>query len=398
MKVKNNWLSAAISFVFALYIILSSHNIYGSYSVGDILMLGLIILHIITRRKFNFEKNIFIFWFYITLQTLILIALNRPYAATIPTVNKYIKLSIMFVIAQALIEYVDIKKFYKVYFVVVVISMIGIAFQSIEVYILNRPMTILIPFSQYAAKDQVLLQSTKRPSAFFLEPQHFASFVLPMLILELRNGKYFFSGLITASVFLSSSTQGIVCCAIIWFLYFIVFGKKQIKSKIIMTFFIAVIIWLTLYTDMFYTAINKIQSGTFTNNIRIYRAFEVYMKMPFSDKLTGIGMKNINNYLIFSGVCNKWIMSEYSAAHNFISTIGGNFVEFGLIGGIGYLLMLFNMFIRAEKTGRVLVIIIFISAFSQTIAYNVWFVFYWVMFYMFISEDKVEMMKWSAHE
>lgn len=169
--------------------------------------------------------------------------------------------------------------------------------------------------------------------------------------------------------------------------------KRKLRSRVAMLIVIIAFVVAFIYTDLFIGAIDKIQSGTFENNIRIFRAFDVFRAMPLRDKTIGIGMKDVNNYLAYSGVCNRWLMSELSPAHNYISSLMGNFVEFGIIGGALYIIMAIRMFAVSNTAGKGLVVLILVSALSMTITYNVWFVFYWVVFYLIYKDERLNKME-----
>lgn len=384
-----------VTIYFCFYIILSSYSFIGSFSIGDVIMLFLAIVTLIFTKKFSNVKGLLFFWIYIAVQTLVLLVLSRPYAVLLPTMNKFIMLSIMYFILFVIADILNPNILYKVYWLVSALAIICVVIQAFEVWILKSPMTIMIPFYEYVTKDQSILLASNRPSAFFLEPQHLCSFFLPLLLIEIKKQKYIRAGVLTFTIFLSTSTQGVVCSAILWSIFLMFDKQRELRSKIVMLVLIIGFVSAFIYTNLFTGAIDKIQSETFVNNIRIFRAFDVFSAMPVEDKLIGIGMKNVNSYLAYSRVCDRWLMSELSPAHNFLSSLIGNFIEFGLIGGIAYIVMLIVMFRNTNIVGRIFVVLIIFSALSATITYNVWMVFYWAIFYVVSDEHKFKMMRWK---
>ena len=394
MVLNRSKIEKMVTVLFCLFIILSSYGFIGSTSIGEVLMFAMSLVALIFTRKFSRVSGLLWLWLYIVLQTIVLLFLSKPYATLMPTLNKLIRLSMMFFIVMVIADIIDSRLLYKIYWIISSAAIVCVIIQAVQIWILNVPMTIMIPFYEYTLKDQTMLLSSNRPSAFFLEPQHLCSFLLPLLLIEIKKQEYFKAGILSFTILLSTSTLGLICTGIVWIMFLVFDSNRKLKSKIVMSLLIVSFIVAYIYTDLFTGSISKIQSGTFDNNIRIFRALEVFAEMPFTDKITGIGMKNINNYLAYSGVCNKWLMSNLSPAHNFISSFVGNFIEFGIIGGIGYLLMTIKMFIQSSMAGKVFVVLILVSALSMTISYNVWMVFYWVMFYTINNEDKLEKMGW----
>jgi len=321
--------------------------------------------------------------------TLILIIREESYAEALPTINKYIKAFLAFLFVISLSKKIDKKKFFNIYCFFVWACLAAILFQSIEVYVLNKNMTILVPFSEYTTKDQTLLNSSMRPCAFFMEPQHFASFVMPYLLITLRRNKYIEAIVITVSILLSTSTQGLLCAALLWMIYIITYREIKVQVRLLLVFLAIVMIVVFIYSSYFAVAYNKLMNTNWKHNIRLTRAFDVFREMPLFDQMFGIGTRNINNYIRTTGVGKSWLMSDLSPAHNYVSTLGGNFVEYGFWGGMAYIFMLIFMFKKAGITGKWFVIIIFLSSLSQQIVLDVWFSFYWIIYYMINDEEKV---------
>lgn len=387
-----------ITFFLCAYVALSSYNLIGSVTLGDTILILLSIVAFFFTRRFCKVKGLLPLWIYIAIQTLVLVLMDVPYATPLPTFNKFIRLCMMYFIVMIATDIIDRRLFYRVYWMVSAIAIGCVVIQAIQIWVLHSNMTIMVPFYEYAAKDQTILLNSQRPCAFFLEPQHLCSFLLPLLVIEVKKQRYLTAGILTFTILLSSSTQGLVCAGVVWMFFIAADGNIRLRSRIAMITVVIAFVITFVYSNLFVGAIDKIQSGTFENNIRIFRAFDVFMEMPLKDKIIGIGMKDINNYLAYSGVCSRWLMSEMSPAHNFISSFMGNFVEFGILGGLLYIVMLIRMFIGSNSTGKGLVVLIVVSALSMTVTYNAWFVFYWIVFYQINSDEKLKEMVWKRHE
>lgn len=394
MVLNKDKVGKVVTIFFCLHIILSSYSFIRSLSIGDVIMLFLASFTFLLTRKFSNIKGLLFFWIYIALQTFLLLVLSKPYATLLPTMNKFIMLSIMYFILFVIADVINPRILYRVYWIVSALAIVCVVIQAVEVWILKSPMTIMIPFYEHAEKDQSILLASQRPSAFFLEPQHLCSFLLPLLLIEIKKQNYIKAGVLTLTILLSTSTQGVVCAAALWGIFLMFDKQRRLSSKMVMLILMIGFVSAFIYTDLFTGAVDKIQSGTFNNNMRIFRAFDVFTAMPLEDKITGIGMKNVNNYLKYSRVCDKWLRNESFPARNFISSLMGNFIEFGLIGGIAYIIMLIRMFRNSNVAGRIFIGLIIISALSMTITYNVWMVFYWAIFYVISDDQKLGMMGW----
>lgn len=394
----NAIINKTVAFFFCFYIILAAYPVTNSLYLGDIIMMILTSLLIVKKRKLVICNELGLFLGYVVLQTLFLQLLSKPYILFRPSIVRLIHTIILFVISSCVSIYCDKKYFFKIYTAFSCLCMAAVFFQFVQVWVLHKPMSILIPFPQNVSKDYELLNSIMRPSAFFLEPQHFASFIIPLLVINLLNGKIMFSALITFCIIMSTSTLGVILSAVVWFLYFLAYGEiskgKKLLSCLVVLFFIT----LGVQTGAFVGAINKIESGTFNDNIRIFRAYEVYMDMPLIDQITGIGTKNVNAYLSSAGVAPQWLYSDLSRVRNFISSFFGNFIEFGFLGGLLYLWMLVRMFKKSKFAGKVITISILVSSFAVSMTYNVWFLFYFCLYRFVKDEDYLppmeEQKKW----
>lgn len=383
-----------VTVIFVLSINLSAYPFIGSLTLGETLLFIMSAVLLFFTRKLSKVKGLVWFWGYIAIQSMVLLLLSVPYAEFTPTVNKFVVLSMKFFIVLSIAEHIDSRLLYKVYWIICLLAMVCVVIQAIQVWILNVPMSIMIPFAEVSSKAETLSYLANRPSAFFLEPQYLCSFFLPLVIIELNKQDYVKASVLTAATLLSTSTQGVVCVAIVWLLFLLMDSGRKLKYKLIMVVFILVFSIFFVYTDLFVGSIERLQSTSLDTNIRTARAIEVFKAMPLFDKITGIGMGNVNNYLKYSHVCLEWILCELAPAKNFISSFFGNFVELGIIGGIGYLLMTVGMFKSANKPGKIFVALILVSALSMTITYNVWMVFYWVIFYTISDNRKIELMRW----
>lgn len=379
-------LNKLLAFFFCIYVILAAYPGTGVLSLGDIIMISLVFFTFLSYQTLVYYNELKLFSIYVILQTLLIILLNRPYISQVGAFNRLLAMVLLYFVASYVSMYADRSAFLKIYTIVSIICMAGIVFQFAQVWIFHTGKTILIPFYSLASKDETLLLSSIRPTSFFLEPQHFASFILPLLVIELRRQNIIFSAIITLCIFLCTSTQGIVLAGIVWIIYFVAFRDIRKWAKMLAVVVIIVFALLGTQTDLFITTIEKAGNYTFSDSMRLFRAFEIYKDMPIMDKITGIGTKIVNNYISVTGVASIWYRNPLTESRNFISSFFGNFVEFGFIGGILYLAMLVTMFKNGRTTGKTVVIIIILSSLSMTITYNVWFVFYFCM-YQFLKDE-----------
>jgi hypothetical protein len=284
-------------------------------------------------------------------------------------------------------KWINRDKFKKIYFFVVMISVSAIYIQAIQLYIFNLEINPLILFENLSIKNAAYI-GHNRPSSFFLEPQHFASFVLPMLIITLTNKRIISSILIIIAILLSTSSQGIILMIIV--IVMVISVNRDLKYSISL-FIVSSILFIFLFLldiEFINFAVSKILNVDITDNIRISRAFNVFLDMPISDKLFGTGMHNVNQYISITGISQRSFLPFNRPDVNFLSSLFGNFVHFGFLGGVLFLYLLVKMFINTSHNGKVFVVLLLLTALSQTITFNLWMLFYWLIYFIFTNVNK----------
>lgn len=379
-----------ITVIFSICLpLLSAHTILGGRTLGDV-ALFIIVIYILINSKGRIKvvkfTPFFLFFIIVVLQTIFQTMQPQKYTSLSAVGNRFLMTLLMFLSTIMIIYKINTEFFYRIYNIIGIICMVLILVQAIQVYILNVDMTILVPFAEYAMKEQELLYSIQRPSAVFLEPQHYASFMLPLLIYKMQMKKIVFSIIISITILMANSSQGIIICGCTWILYLLFSKDITVRKKMLLTILIASLMVLISTMPFWMNALDKIQSISIENNIRIARAWGVYSEMPLKDKLIGIGLNNVNKYIEISGNAWQWHMADASPAKNFLSSLGGNFVSFGFAGGIAFILMLWFMFSKACGMNKIWVIVIGLSSLSQTLVFNVWFFFYWVVYFINLKE------------
>jgi hypothetical protein len=115
-------------------------------------------------------------------------------------------------------------------------------------------------------------------------------------------------------------------------------------------------------------------------NERSASAITIFMQMPFLDKLTGVGASSVAAYLTGSSINMSGVEVT---AQGFVSSAFGNFIMYGILGGLIFFVICVSMIIKADKWARLFALLIVALSFIQTISFNAcgieWFVLYQVM-------------------
>lgn len=286
---------------------------------------------------------------------------------------------------------VNSEDFAKAYYIIAVICGIIVLYQFFMDNIMGVPQQP-IQFLPISEENQFNWKmDLTRASGLFTEPQAFSSYILPLLIYLLFNDKYKSAIFFTIVIFASESSQGIILTAFFWVYFLVKSGRLDANKliKILSVIIGAIVLAVILsQTKMFAAVFEKIGTiNIFGYDIRLTKGFQIFFAMPFFDKLFGIGFGNLAEYLKSGGFHFWWMPLTQPQLLGYVTTMAGVLIHYGIIGFVIYI----NIFLNNKKSrsglSKALLLLIFISSFSQTILFNAWFIFYWVVFEIFDDKD-----------
>jgi len=370
-----------INWSLPLFIILASYPLL-SINVGYILLLLISAYYFIVSRELCFNKYVLLYPF---IGFIIQFIIHRNSSLSGPS-GLTILLTLIFICCLA--SHINERKLFQVYKVLGSLAMVGILYHVIIIYVFSTPVqTIkLLPIElpiDYAGRDSL------RPVSFFVEPQAYASFIIPFLFLALKRSNNFWAVLISISILLSTSSQGIIMAIVLWVND--IYNKRKSKKSVITLIVFTILGILLSSTQIFDFAIEKILSIDLSGDVRIVRGFLIWFEMPPQDKLLGVGygMDSVRNYVQNLGVFD-WAIGNERAGYT--SGFSGLLIQFGYIGFIFMLFMFFSLFKKSSRYNRGFVVMVFIVSFSQNLVYNAWFV-YFIMFILVISPGTYKIIK-----
>ena len=299
----------------------------------------------------------------------------------------------MFVALFLLSSLYDIEKrcFIQVYYVIGIICSILVIYQFVMGNVFGVPQSAIsiLPISD--EDMHFWIRDSIRASGVFTEPQAYCSYIIPLLISLLFRKKIISAIFISVALIASTSSQGIILGIIVWS-YFIVFSKGNSRKKFFgflsIVFAIIFAFFVMWSNPIFQPIIDKMLAIEILGyDIRLTKGFMIYYEMPIMDKVTGIGFGNLSNYLLNGHFDFIWIILTRDELLGYITTMSSVLVNFGIIPFFLYV----NIFRENWKSGtpeaKLVLIVIFISSFTQTILFNAWFVFYWIVYEVYDNID-----------
>lgn len=393
MSGQNSKLKIFCTYIIVLLPILGMYGFMSkSITLADILIiiaLTLVLIDsIITKKLVISNKDYFVFAIWCVLSTLYASAFYAGLFSGITGAQMIKLLVYSLAIIVVPIRYFDFNLATKIYTKIVILLSI-IVFVQYFIYLIKGTFYPWVINSKYFPAIYVnddyfstgylymLGGGTFRPSSIFSEPALFAQYVSPCLALNMfskdSKNKYLILLIITIATFLGKSANGIIYVAAMWFFYILInfyttLKKNSFKLK---PSFIIILLCLLLLSPVYvpkinnlifgnekYSLMNRISEinddkGETSGSMRIMRGWQIYNKMNFTEKVSGIGIGNILNYLNIHPNTVKMFTKSYNG---YMSGLSAIFVNFGLVGGIIFLIWLFKQYFNKNELSKCLVI------------------------------------------
>jgi hypothetical protein len=371
-----------IDWFLPFFLILAQYSIFGFSNYGIVILILYALMAILTTNS-TLYINKYILFFIISVSILQIINQIRISSFSMTVFNNLLMQFILIFIFAVFLPHIHQKNLFKSYSFIGIIAMIIMFYQAIRLFIFKIPAIPItfLPVSPHDAHYWGFFNGL-RPSSLFTEPQAYASFMIPLLILALKYKKLLFSFLISLSILLCTSSQGILLVAFI-FLYTILFSDTKKYIKIFSFLFICIGIYAFFNLSIFSFALKKLGSTEIENNVRLTRGFIIYSTFNLQNMLFGIGT-DLKTYVLTHlsdfPWANIYIQAGQEHLLGYATTVAFILIQFGFIGGAIFFWMLFKMYKYYDKSMRLLLITIFILSFTQTILFNAWFILYFLTY------------------
>lgn len=385
--------------LYLLFLFIPILNVY-SFGVGNIALIALLLVAIyglISGSVFKKQKLfLFLGFFVIVHEAIFYVMYNVPKTSG-PWFNRIVE-ELLFVMSIAtFVNVFDLDKLYKWWRIIGVLFMIGLFYHSIEYYVFNHYVDMIklpfLPLSDNKVFEKILTIDYTRPRSFFTEPSHYASFMLPLLFLNLLYKDYRYGAINMVFLLLSTSSLGIVTGAFL--LIVMSFKHTSFKIKLLLIIFLIVGYFCFLNLDIFQFARDKIASsngGDESSSLRIFFTASVWAELPIDLKMLGIPSYSIGNFLQHNSkyIPNQlvWVLQDESSI-NYASSIWFVAVKFGLIVW-GVYLFFYIRNIKKSWSSPILyyALMIFVATFIQSCFLNSIFMSQIVLMLVLLNNKK----------
>lgn len=390
---KNNiWL-------YLLFLFIPILNVY-SFGVGNIALIALLLVAIyglISGNVFKKQKLFLFLGFLVIFHEAIFYVMYNVPKTSGTWFNRIVE-ELLFVISIAtFVNVFDLGKLYKWWRLVGVLFMIGLFYHSIEYYVFNHNVDMIklpfLPLSDNKVFGKILTVDYTRPRSFFTEPSHYASFMLPLLFLNLLYKDYKYGAINMVFLLLSTSSLGIVTG--VFFLIVMSFKHTSFKIKLLLIIFLIIGYFCFLNMDIFQYARDKIATsngGDESSSLRLFFTASVWAELPIDLKILGIPNFSIGDFLLQNSkyIPNQlvWVLQDESSI-NYASSFWFVAVKFGFVVWIVYLFFYIRN-IQKSWSSPILyyALMIFVATFIQSCFLNSIFMSQIVLMLVLLNNKK----------
>lgn len=299
-----------------------------------------------------------IYWFFHTIIIMFLDDVNT---------NAFFSQILYFVAVFALYPVLDLNKLKGSLNWVALISIAGLLYQWFD--ILRGGMVHPLEIPGLTMSETRLLNESVRPSSFYMEPAAYVAFMICPLFFALSEKKYAWAVVIILSIFLSTSTTGLVLSFFMLGLSLLNNREANVRTWILTIIIACVLYYVLTNFDVFKFGVDKLES-TEATNIRISQGFNIVKTMTPYEYVFGVPFSGAYNY------CKTGRVSDviFSGESVFMSTFWELILLYGVVGLVLYL----NVYLKIIKRNRMtltLVLALFAVLFTSTYSIGVLFIF-----------------------
>lgn len=266
---------------------------------------------------------------------------------------------------------------------VALVSIVGLLYQWTILVAGGLVHPLGIPgLSMSEARMEILLS---RPSSFFMEPAAYVAFMLCPLALSLIDRKYVWSSVMVLSIFLTTSTTGLVLSFVL--LGVSLFGVEKGKklSNISLLILVAAgLFYALIHFEAFETGVEKIENTDAETNIRLSQGPYVVSTMQPAEYLFGAPYATAYTYCK-SGRAPNVVMYGESV---YTSTFWTCLLLYGIVGLILYLNIYYNILKRSKITMPLVVSLVLVM-FSSEYWIGVHFIYTLTFLLVLVKSDRL---------
>lgn len=378
---RNKW--GLLELLLALYPILMGYS-YGSVPFH---LLSLIIMDVVALRvkiinhRINYTKLVLLLYLFIVFHEFILLLFGNSDSAFF---HRQIEYFIIFVSIIIIYPRVDFEKLEFALILITIVSILGIVYHFVQLQSGGDVKPLKLPFFPDLGKDSRLNADIKRPCSFYAEPQSFCSFILVPLFIALIKRQWKWCSIIVLSMFLSTSTYGIVI-SLSMLTVFVLTQNFSLKSRLSFLILICALVAVLLSSSLFDKGIEKIENTDIETSQRLYNGPTLVFNMPIKDIIIGCPYTSPQDYCKAMTGRSVYLIPNDEGVY-FIPSFWLVIAKWGLFGLFLYLLSYFYP-MKGNRGIVVLGIPLFLGLFVNPDTVGSFYAFYIIIIYSFLNRS-----------
>lgn len=373
-----------LEFLFAIYPLLVGYS-FGFIKFDLLFLLIIMTFALLKKGKIIVFKPLLVLSIFIILHEIILMVLldSTPMYLINNNISLFLCLLSVFVITPNL----DYERLSNAFMFIGVICMLGIVYHFALLQLGYSITPIKLPFLPDMNYESRLYELGNRPVSFFMEPASFITYMMIPLFISLVNKRMIWVAVIIVSIFLSTSSTGIILSMFLLIIYFFT-EKLTIGKKLLIVCLSLVFVGFVLNTPYFEFGINKIKNTDIERTSRLINGPLLISSMPIKHLIFGMNTPNILEYYKTSATTVKLLFTK--SGFIFVSSFWLLIAKFGIVG---LLLNLNVLYFIARKYKQLIpyLAVLFVAMFSQGFFFNSTYVVQYVFILVFCLQQQKDL-------
>ena len=358
-----------------------------NYGISLSLLIPFLIIVVSFFRKKSNSLNIsfkpiyYLFSFVLIHEVILYVSLNNPERYII---NNAISNLISFVAILIVTPKLNFSKLIGCISFVTIICLVGLLYHFVIYYTGGEVRPIKLPFFPSMGEESRLFATHNRPCSFFWEPQSYVSYTLIPLFYACFEKKYLWAVILVISMFLSTSTTGIIVSILLLIVFVITqdISRKQKIWSVVLTCGLLVFLFTS---SLFESGVEKLETTDIETTSRLINGPAYVAAMGIWDCITGIPDSTPYEYIMHGGIHSNMLIFKHESVY--LPSIWYMLIKFGIIG----LLLFLNVYYQIVKQSKEIipyVFALFISLFSNPDSLGGLFVYQIFFIYQFMNARK----------
>lgn len=348
-------------FLISVFPIMSLYGFLPIFNLGNLSLLVLVVIRILFEKEVRINTRIFFIMY-------TLIILNNlvglfKYVDLENTVNNSIGIAVFGFLAMFICVpgYLDSQKLYTTCKYTAYIVTFLLFYQFAFQYISGTTIRLNIPFLQPTeeAARAFAVSIYGRNSSLFLEPAHFAIYIIPVYAISLVQRDYVASIVFLLGLVISTSSTGIALAAIIPLIFFVSSKDRKRTSMIPIVGALSLAIYW-LQANFYNRFIYKLSLENLLTDIRVFGTWSYLQYFSENELLFGIGINRLREFSIYQG----FFVSNY--ANSYIYSI----ISFGILGSLIWFGYNVSLYRYISKSYKIMFFILLLISMTDQILFN----------------------------